>query len=479
MNIAVAAQNSWKRIALSLGAAGAFLFFWLHGPLQARPPVFEFEPHMVGFAEPVTVGEEYKPPQHGMLGTEDAHYLFGIIPTKDKEQMLYAVIGDPRSNPGLKEDVAKLVFAHARAGAENPASVKVKTGLELYFAEESDKTGKLSQLYLENTGLNKNVKGYAGPIDIGVTIGMDGAIRSVRHLRSLETTSYLTKIEKSGFYEQFKGMPLDDKSYKVNLVSGASLSTEGIANSVTQLVGIARESPLSGYLAQEPLGFEVKAVAPNTWMIDAALITALFVVAWLGIVRHSSGLSLGLSVATVAYLGFYLNNSFTYVTYTQPFLGTDWSYILAVYAALVLASAIWDGNTYCRYICPYGNVQRLLVRVIPWHGKIKVSNRVLSLVRWAIAAALVIGIGMGLRDWGSYELFPDLFGLEFLESKWFWLSVAIVLISAYYPMLWCRMLCPTGAVLDGVSDLVRSRRKTKLAVNLADIPIKVEPAAVR
>lgn len=479
MNIAVAAQDSWKKITLTLVCAGTFLFFWMHGPLQARPPVFEFEPHIVGFAEPVTVGEEYIPPKHGMVGEEEEHYLFGIIPMKDREQPLFAVIGDPRSNPGLKEDVAKLVFTHARAGAANPAGVRVKTGLEMYFAEETDPAGRVTQLYLENTGLNKNVKGYAGPIDIGVTIGMDGKIRSVRHLRSLETTSYLNKIEKAGFYDQFKGMPLDSKSYKVDLVSGASLSTEGIANSLTQLIGIARESPLSGYLAQEPLGFEVKAVAPNTWMIDAALIAALFVIAWLGVVRHSSGLSLGLSVATVVYLGFYLNNSFTYVTYTQPFLGTDWSYILAVYAALVLASAIWDGNTYCRYICPYGNVQRLLVRIIPWHGRIAVSNRVLTLIRWAIAAALVIGIAMGLRDWGSYELFPDLFGLEILESKWFWLSVATVLISAYYPMLWCRMLCPTGAVLDGVADLVRARRKTKVALSVSDIPIKVEPAAAR
>ena len=138
MTLAVAAQDSWKKLALSLASVGAFIFFWMHGPLQARPPVFEFEPHMVGFAEPVTVGEEYKPPQHGMVGTEDEHYLFGIIPLKEKDQRLYAVIGDPRANPGLKEDVAKLVYTHARTGAANPAGVKLKSGLELYFAEESD-----------------------------------------------------------------------------------------------------------------------------------------------------------------------------------------------------------------------------------------------------------------------------------------------------------------------------------------------------
>ncbi len=160
---------------------------------------------------------------------------------------------------------------------------------------------------------------------------------------------------------------------------------------------------------------------------------------------------------TIAYLGFFQNNSFTYATYTQPFLGIGWSYILGIYAAFVLLSAIWDANTYCKYICPYGNVQRFLLRYIPWHGKLKVSNRVLDLVRWAITITLLAGIFSGLPDWGSFELFPDLFGLEIMESQWFWLSLAAVLVSAYYPMLWCRMLCPTGAVLDGIAFVAKSR----------------------
>jgi NosR/NirI family nitrous oxide reductase transcriptional regulator len=96
-----------------------------------------------------------------------------------------------------------------------------------------------------------------------------------------------------------------------------------------------------------------------------------------------------------------------------------------------------------------------LLRFIPWHGKVKVSNRVLELIRWAITITLIAGIVSGLPDWGSFELFPDLFGLEILESQWFWLSLAAVLVSAYYPMLWCRMLCPTGAVLDGITFMAK------------------------
>ncbi|MCL4720621.1 MAG: 4Fe-4S binding protein, partial [Gammaproteobacteria bacterium] len=133
------------------------------------------------------------------------------------------------------------------------------------------------------------------------------------------------------------------------------------------------------------------------------LIAALFVLVQFRKVRQSRNLILGFGILSILYLGFYANNSFTYVTFLQPFLGTGWSYLLGAYATMVLASAIWDGNSYCRHVCPYGNVQRVLVRFSPWRGKLPVSNRLVDIVRWAIAVALCIGIIAGLRDWASYE----------------------------------------------------------------------------
>lgn len=468
----------WRKLGLTALVAAAYGYFWVNGPLQERQPVFEFEEHVTGFAEPVRMGNEYQTPITGMIPERERHAFYHVMEAKPEPRRLFGVIGDARTNPGLSEDVAKLVYNDARAIAANPDGVKLKTALDMYYTEERDNNGRLVQLYMENTGLNKDVKGYAGPIDIGVVVGLDGRIRQVKHLRSMETTSYLRNIEKDGFYERFQSIPLDGKSYQVDLVSGASLSSEGIARSVTQLVSIARESPLGIYLDTEPAGFDVKAVLPNTWVVQAALIGLLFIVTGLRVVRRSPKLSLALAAVTVAYLGFYLNNSFTYVTFMQPFLGVTWSYILGAYATFVVLSAIWDGNSYCRHVCPYGNVQRLLVRVFPWKGKLRVSNRALEFLRWAIAITLVVGIATGLRDWGSYELFPDLFGLEFMNSPWFWLSLAAVLVSAYYPMLWCRALCPTGAVLDGVASVARARApRTKTAGDrLAGIAVTTEPA---
>lgn len=482
MSVIRTAHIPWQKLGLTALAVAAFVFFWVNGPLQEPQPVFEFEERMSGFGEPVRFGDETQTSRFGMTADREEHPYYRIMTARQRSPRLFAVIGDARTNPGLGADVAAMVLSGAKAVAENPDNVVLKTALDMYYAEERDAAGNVTQLYLENTGLNKNVKGYAGPIDIGMTVGMDGKIRSIRHLRSMETTSYLSDIKKAGFYGQFDNMPLDGKSYEVDFVSGASLTSEGIARSVSKLVSIARESPLEVYVDTQATGFDVKAVPPDTWILYAALIAALFIGMRFRRVRQSRRLSITLSVLSVLYLGFYANNSFTYVTYLQPFLGTGWSYLLAAYASMVLLGAIWDGNSYCRYVCPYGNVQRLLTRFMPFRGRLPVSNRVIGGIRWAITISLCIGIFSGFRDWASYELFPDLFGIEVLDSMWFWLSLAVVLISAYYPMLWCRMLCPTGAILDGVAAAARTRARTSKAPGpvrrpaLAGIPISTEQA---
>lgn len=471
----------WRKIGLSALVVAAYAFFWINGPLQEPQPVFEFTETVTGFDAPVRVGEEKAPPIFGVVEAQEKAPYHAVISVREKKPLTYSVVADARNNPSLTQDVADLVFYSAKARADYPEGVTIKTALDMFYTEGRDQAGKLQQLYFENTGLNKRIKGYAGPIDIGMVVGLDGRIRHVDYLRSAETTSYLKDIEAAGFYERFEDIPLDGESYRIDAITGATLTTEAIARSVSSLVSIGRESPLQIYIDYEPAGFEVKAELPDTWMLSAALIAAIFVLVWVKKIRRSKRTVLAIRILTVLFLGFFLNNSFTYVTFLQPFMGSGWSYMLGIYAAFVLFSAIWDGNSYCRYICPYGNVQHLMLQFTPkkLRGSLPITTRIAHAIRWLITAVLVGGIiVLGLKDWGSFELFPDLFGLEILDSGWFWLSAAIILLSTYFPMLWCRVLCPTGAVLDTISDIVKPGKKRKIAKesSLAGIPVTAEPA---
>ena len=81
-------------------------------------------------------------------------------------------------------------------------------------------------------------------------------------------------------------------------------------------------------------------------------------------------------------------------------------------------------------------------------------------IRDVLTIVLIVGVLMGLRNWNNYELFPDLFGMEFL-SIWFIISLGIILINLKYPLIWCRMLCPTGAILDGIFKVSNKKLKLK------------------
>ena len=158
---------SWRKLLLTAAGVAAFAFFMVRGPLQELPPAFEFKVEMRGFAEPIRFGEEQRTRESGVVDAIEAHPEYGMVRARDPAPRLHGLIGDPRSNPGLKPETGELILVRARERAAYPAGVSLRRALELYFAEGRDAAGRPLELHLENTGLNRGIKGYAGPIDIG------------------------------------------------------------------------------------------------------------------------------------------------------------------------------------------------------------------------------------------------------------------------------------------------------------------------
>lgn len=229
---------------------------------------------------------------------------------------------------------------------------------------------------------------------------------------------------------------------------------------MTELVAASTEA-LGEQLPTPPQGFAVEARLSRAWIIHAAFLIALFLLAWQ---RHWPLSRFDwqvLGLLGIGFLGLMLNQSFTYLSLMQPFLGVSLSVFAVLYLVLVVLGAIWDDNTYCRRLCPFGQAQQLVARFDrasrlnrwPW------SARRMAQVRLLLAVGLILGILAGVERWRGFELFPDLFGAE-VSSLWFVLALVLVLrVSAWVPRLWCRLLCPTGAVLDSLAALVRPRRQ--------------------
>jgi len=445
-------QEKYKLLATII-VTGFFLFFWIKGPLQVEVNKTLLEHEATEFSNPKMLGELEKTEGFrtvSEVGTKG--YGHGIILNKKEEKKNFDIITSKIGNDAHTKEFSEKLLTHAKQLTKETTSFSLNTASSLYLVEIGDES---NQIYLESSGLVEHVRGYGGPINIGIFLSEDGIIESVHHISSKETESYLQKIANNGYFQRFEGLKLSGL-HQIDAVSGATLTTEAIAKIVTDLIAIGIPESLNNFTEVSEIDtFQVEAKLTWMWIVRISVIFLMFLYGFQKTFRKSKKGIIILSILSVVYLGFFLNNSFTYISFIHSFLGTSVSSLVGLYALFTLLGAIWGKNTYCKYVCPFGNVQRLIIQVNPLKTSRKffLSYKWIKRVRGALTVILLTGILLGMREWANYELFPDLFGLSFL-TVWFTVAVITVLTTMVYPMIWCRLLCPTGSVLDGVSDLI-------------------------
>ena len=272
--------------------------------------------------------------------------------------------------------------------------------------------------------------------------------------------SYLEKIARTNYYSQYNNQNLT-KTHQIDAVSGATITTKAIAITVTDLIQYVSVSPMedltdrigiSNYLTTASLTLK--------WIFEIGIVFILFLYAYQKKLRKSKRFVMLTSLASLLYIGFFLNESFTYVTFIHPFIGTSLSSFMGLYALFVLLGAIWGKNTYCKYICPYGNIQRLQLKLTKgFNKKFFLKNKYIKQVRFTIFFFLTVGILAGIRSLSHLEPFPYIFGFEIQTVWYFAFAVFGLLMNWVYPMIWCRLLCPTGSILDTITLLSTNKKK--------------------
>jgi NosR/NirI family nitrous oxide reductase transcriptional regulator len=451
-------ENKVKLIATAI-IGTLFFYFWVEGPLPQLREVISLEDVKTKFSSPNLVTKESFE-SHETSGTiEDSsidgfgHGLILNRDLKERESGLIASIFDEDEN---SEDVAEKILSHVSQLDKIEREWIIRQNESFSYAQDGDNG---PTIYIESERLVSNVHGYAGVINVGVFIDASGNVASVHHVSSHETASYLRKILSHDYYERFKDLDLSQE-YRIDAVSGATLTTQAIASTVTQVVKMSNPDPIENFSGISNIHlFSVSANLSWHWMVHIVVIFLIFLFGFQKKIRKSKKGIIVLNILSLVYIGFYLNNSFTYVSFLHPFLGTSISSLVGLYALFVLLGAIWGKNTYCKYVCPFGNAQRVTLLLTPkkYRSKFFLPNKWIKRFRDAITLVLIGGVLFGFRQWSNFELFPDLFGLE-IRSLWWVASILLVLMSAKYPMIWCRLLCPTGSVLDAISEIVQIRR---------------------
>ena len=200
--------------------------------------------------------------------------------------------------------------------------------------------------------------------------------------------------------------------------------------------------------------------------LDLILLTAFLALSLVSFFRKSVRLKLVTFVAAVVYMGFAKSRLVSVVDlfavadlslpifkYTLP------SYLLWVF---VLGSTVLWGRLYCGRICAFGALTQLMDTVVPKKLRVEVPLAVERRAAW-IKYGLLAGVMvyfLATRDVGVYRYVEPFWMFGLFGTTAMWIGLAVLLVATVFVRnLYCRFLCPVGAMLGIISNLTVFRIK--------------------
>lgn len=212
----------------------------------------------------------------------------------------------------------------------------------------------------------------------------------------------------------------------------------------------------SGYVMPDVIESAARSVAMDR--VDVLLLfVALCLAAWLVVWRRSRRGVFALTVASLAYFGFWRNGCICSIGAIQnvALWSADSHYAMpwsaAAYFALPLVFALLFGRVFCAAVCPLGTIQDVVV-LFPVRVPASIS-RVLELVPYLYLALAVLYAVTGTAFIiCRLDPFVPLFRLS--GDLWMVAAGALMLVlGLFVARPYCRFLCPYGVLLGWMSYL--------------------------
>ena len=201
-------------------------------------------------------------------------------------------------------------------------------------------------------------------------------------------------------------------------------------------------------------------------LLDLGLLAAFMTLALVSFFRKSVTLKYVTFVAAVGYLGF---TKSSLVSVSDVFRLTDMSvpelkYSLAWYlfmAFVVVTTVLW-GRVYCGRVCAFGALTQLMDPIVPRKMRVEIPVRIekhANQIKYGVLAA-VLAYFFATRDVGIYRFVEPFWMFGLFGTTGMWIGLAVLLVATVLVRnLYCRFLCPVGAMLGLLSNLTVFRIK--------------------
>jgi NosR/NirI family transcriptional regulator, nitrous oxide reductase regulator len=194
--------------------------------------------------------------------------------------------------------------------------------------------------------------------------------------------------------------------------------------------------------------------------LDLALLTGFVAFALVSFFRKSVRLKYVTLAISVGYMGFVKSRL---VSVVDIFGVLDWNlpvlkYNLTWYllSAFVVVSTVLWGRLYCGRICAYGALTQLLDAVVPKKLRVDVPEKIerhAAKVKYAALAAVIVYF-FATKDLLVYRWVEPFWMFGLFGTTGMWIGLGVLLVATVFVRnLYCRFLCPVGAMLGLLSNL--------------------------
>ncbi|MCA9137222.1 MAG: FMN-binding protein [Planctomycetales bacterium] len=352
-----------------------------------------------------------------------------------------------------------------------------------------DQTGRKLGEVIRSGPLSDSINGYQGPTELLIALqsGESDAAMKVTDIKirsSFDNEPYVRYCKtEAGFWSLFKGKTVNElatmdlQAAGVEGVSGATMTSMAIAETmvaamgaverheaVRQTAGAASDSKWHR-LRDEVSNFFSIRPSPADWgCLTALCLIPLFrFKGWF----RSKRLRIIWLLSVIGVVGLWSGNLVSMALVAGwSGGGVAWRLAPALAAIAMVAFAgpvVGKGNPYCNHLCPHGAIQQLIRPTRKSKRHWKLPAKLLAVMKVLPGTLLVFAYLSLLRipsmDLSSWEPFH---AYLFRIAPWSAIALAglTILFSAFVPMGYCRLGCPTGRLLDHLRRNASSDRLT-------------------
>jgi polyferredoxin len=199
---------------------------------------------------------------------------------------------------------------------------------------------------------------------------------------------------------------------------------------------------------------------------DLTLLAAFIALALVGFFRKSVRLKFVTLAVAVGYMGFYKSHLisvvdiFGAIDVNLPVFKYSLPYYL--FATFVIGSTILWGRLYCGRICAFGALTQLMDAILPAKWRIEpppAIERRAAWIKYGLLAAVILYFVV-TRDVQVYRYVEPFWMFGLFGTTGMWIGLAVLLLATVFVRnLYCRFLCPVGALLGVLSNLTVFRIK--------------------